>query len=190
MDIDNIPKRTLRVRGIADPGSIIKVHVDSVLCKNGCVTDENLFEFQTLVSFHGALPITITVAKGKVTLGDSIVTYPAVFNNNATGYFSFKVPLEDLLCDNNYRQYKNYSITLNEGDTFSCCHLLVNGPSLWKIKINSTHVYEGMTVYSENVDLRVPLISTVSAEYCYPCFEPGHQHGSLEKLLQRLISCQ
>lgn len=168
------PYREITVQGHADAGTVIKVHVDGILVKDGSANPSELFTFKTQVTAHGLVPISIEVVTGRIVLGGSVSCYPARINDIVDGFFSFKVPMPNMLVTNELVDIVDNTTELNAGDTFNCNHLLINGPYVWDITIDQ-QATPGMKIYTEDIDNPDSVITCYRPRFMYNPYMPSHQ---------------
>ena len=134
--------RSITVHG-ESTDAIIHVTINGEVCKDGPVTDSRLYGFSTPVELHGALPVTIKVIAGEITLGPTYAEYPALFDSGA-GTIAFPIPMNPIASiTDRVLQYPEGSVTVKEGESFSYHHLIVNGPNYWNLtKSQNIPVFE------------------------------------------------
>lgn len=126
--------RKFTVYGTVTPGTTIKVLVDGDVCKDGPVESDEIFSFYTGVDLHGKVNVSINVVSGKLVLGLTTVTYPAIINNVA-GYVNFEQPIKYPMLDLNLNELK--SIMLLSDESINYYHITLNGPDYWQVTVDA-----------------------------------------------------
>lgn len=141
--------RTFSVYGTSTPDAEFVVTVNGIRCFSH---GTELFSFNTSHKLHGKVEVTIAVATGSVTVGTTIVQYPAVING-VSGYVHFEQPIRCPYVDNLGNELG--SITLNSGDTITYNHITFNGPDYWEVDMVDVDAYPGLDLDVGNIVDRV-----------------------------------
>jgi hypothetical protein len=126
--------RNLTVCGFCEPDTVLEVTVDGKTYRSHTSTDQ-LFDFCTNVTFHGAKQIHVRSITGSAVLESCLATYPARFNNGFfskwyTGSLTFRQPIENIFCivDNGI-VIPQKTLKINFGQSVTYLHPMYNGPN-------------------------------------------------------------
>jgi len=126
--------------------------------------------FITANHVFGALPVTITVRQGSVTVSQTRVLYPAKLYpagaNKMSGYYSIVQPIGDpkwLVRINGELQpeqiqtdrLKESEFTLHAGDVLEYSHGMLNGPDYFFVSYQSQNLYPVVDEYNPNITQRI-----------------------------------
>jgi len=171
--------RKFLVYGVATPDAEFTVLANNKECTS---TGNELFSFLTSHTLHGKIDIDISVTRGCITIGKTIVRYPA-YINNTSGYVHFEQPIRNPYIANN-KELDN--ITISAGERLSYSHITFNGPDHWEVTMD-IDAYPG-------IDLDIGNIVDPVSDFMQPIFfyEPlpnsAKNPKDLEQLKSRIFS--
>lgn len=167
--------RTLKITGRALSASGT-VMVNNVPVHNGPFDSGILYKFITPVECHGHADVSIVLNHGQLVIDRVVVTYPALINNSVTGYYTFWQPIVRPMVVKD--EFLNFPLIIDDKLTYK--HLMFNGPTCWKITVNSNiPLYDGI-----EVDYDFVIDKQEHWEYNYVKFNRSSQDDIL-KLLNR-----
>lgn len=141
--------RTLRIYGTKDPNTDYTVFVNGTEVDVGL---DELYSFVTGTEFHGSYNVKICVTNGSLTLTHVTATYPAIINGIeglATMIQPIKYPIA--IFENNCMKQLEFPIKIDASEILDYEHLMLNGPTLWKIDIKDPVVKQGVNIFVGNL---------------------------------------
>lgn len=132
------------VYGTAVPDTEFTATVNGIECFS---EGTELFSFDTDHKLHDKIAVTIAVVKGSVTVGQTVVRYPALING-VDGFVHFEQPIKNPYCDDTGVELD--AIVVAAGNTFTYNHITFNGPAYWEVTMD-VDAYPGLDINVGNI---------------------------------------